>query len=152
MKVRHGVSFVSLNSDLGTASVTAVPYAYLTGACYYRLSIYRGHLYTTILTEQQLQWYNFDQILYLRTTPHISPSWPSYGVSFVKSSKEILPWYIKVTQLYLHICQGKYFTYHSCKLTLPDRKVHKIQHMENNIRLLMNTICPCSPLCNKIIL
>ena len=37
---------------------------------------------------QQLQWLNFGQVLHSRTTTHISPSRASYGVSFVRSSKE----------------------------------------------------------------
>ena len=41
-----------------------------------------------IHTEQQLQWYNFSQTLDSRTTPHISPSRVSYGLSFLKSSKK----------------------------------------------------------------
>ena len=44
--------------------------------------------YIVLHTEQQLQCYNFRQTLHSQTTPHISPSRASYGVSFMSSLKK----------------------------------------------------------------
>ena len=50
---------------------------------------YIAVIYNTILhTELRLQWYNFDQTLHSRTSPHISPSRASYGVSFARCLKK----------------------------------------------------------------
>ena len=54
-------------------------------------SQYIAVIYNTMIhTEQQLQLYinNFSQSLISWMTPHISPSWVSYGVSFLRSSKK----------------------------------------------------------------
>ena len=59
-------------------------------------SRYIAVIYNTIVhTTQQSQWYNFGQTLHSGTTPHTSPLWASYGVSFVSCFKEKLTQYIE---------------------------------------------------------
>ena len=46
-------------------------------------------IYNTIMhTAQKLQCQNLGQTLHLRMTPHTSPLWSSYGVSFMSYSKK----------------------------------------------------------------
>ena len=55
------------------------------GACNTMDSWYILVIYNTIIhTEQQIQWYNFDQTLNSQTMPNISPSRASYWVSSVR--------------------------------------------------------------------
>ena len=65
-------------------------------------SRYVAAIYNMILrTEQKIQWYNFDQTLHSRTTPHVSHSRASYGVPFRAIFKEIWPRYIE-SAMFVH--------------------------------------------------